>query len=59
MKVKIYSATVAHDNGKSTFKVVSLTGKEGAIKTIMAIENCPRSAIKKITKTKMLQPEND
>jgi hypothetical protein len=39
--------------------VVSLSGKEGAIKIIMAMEQCPRSAIIKIAKAKKIHPEND
>ncbi len=57
MKITIYSATVAHDKGKSKFKVVTLSGKEGAIKTIMAMEQCPRSAIIRIAKAKKIRPE--
>jgi hypothetical protein len=52
MKISIYSATVAHDKGKSKFKVVSLNGREGAINIIMAMEQCPRSAISKIIQIK-------
>ena len=48
-KIATYIAILSHDRGRSKIKVVSLSGKKGAIKMIMAMENCPRSAIASIT----------
>jgi hypothetical protein len=51
-KIEVYKAVLAHDKGRFTLKIVSLSGREGAICQIMAAEGCPRSAIKSISKTK-------
>ncbi|WP_126652179.1 hypothetical protein [Chryseobacterium aureum] len=50
MKIEIYVATVQHDKGKTKFRVVSLSGKEGAIEQVKTLENCPESAIIAVTK---------
>jgi hypothetical protein len=55
MKIGIYKATLTHDNGKIKLNVVSLSGKQGAIKQIMVSEKCPESAI---TKIKKLSPKS-
>lgn len=43
--VETYIATLQHDKGRIRLQVVSMSGKQGAIRQIMAIENCPLSAI--------------
>ncbi|WP_343642354.1 hypothetical protein [Chryseobacterium sp.] len=50
MKIEIYVATVQHDKGQTKLRVVSLSGKQGAIQQITALENCPECAITTITK---------
>lgn len=50
MILETYRATVTHDKGIVRFRVVSLSGKKGAIEQIMAAEGCPRRAIIKIIK---------
>lgn len=50
--LKTYIATLSHDNGKAKIRIVSLSGKKGAISQIMAAESCPASAILKLKKVK-------
>ena len=50
MKMEIVRATVKNDSGTAKLKVVSLSGKHGAIKQIITSENCPECAILKIVK---------
>lgn len=45
-----FIVTVKNDKGTAKLKVVSLSGKQGAIKQIIASENCPENAILKIVK---------
>jgi hypothetical protein len=52
MEIKTYRATLKHDKGKVKLRVTSLSGEEGAIEMIMAVENCPRCAIIKIKELK-------
>lgn len=48
--MEIFVATVRHDNGIVKLKVVSLSGKDRAIRQITAIEGCPKSAIVDLVK---------
>jgi hypothetical protein len=48
--IEHYIMKVKHDNGQIRIRVTSLSGKEAAIRQIMAVEGCPRSAIKSIKK---------
>ncbi|MDB5158716.1 MAG: hypothetical protein JWR50_3423 [Mucilaginibacter sp.] len=57
IRIKTYTAVLLHDRGRSRIKVISLSGKQRAIKTIMAMENCPRSAIASITTFNLKQDE--
>lgn len=50
MRISIYRVVLSSDSGKVTLKVVSLSGKKGALKTVLAMENCPPSAIISIVK---------
>lgn len=50
MKIEIFIATVKNDNGTTKLKVVSLSGKQGAIHQITASEHCPVCAIVEIVK---------
>ncbi len=50
MTMETYTATVKHDNGTVTLKVVSLNGKQGAIEQITIVEGCPECAIVDIIK---------
>lgn len=50
MIIENFIATVQHDKGRIKLKVVSLSGEQGAIEQIMAVENCPQRAIVKLKK---------
>ena len=45
MTIGIYKATLKHDTGTTTLRVVSLSGKQGAIQQITTVEGCPECAI--------------
>jgi hypothetical protein len=45
MIIETYIATLQHDKGRIRLQINSMSGKQGAIQQIMAIENCPLSAI--------------
>lgn len=45
MIIETYIATLQHDKGRIRFQIISMSGKQGAIQQIIAIENCPLSAI--------------
>ena len=45
MTIGIYKATLKHDTGTTTLRVVSLSGKQGAIQQITTSEGCPECAI--------------
>ena len=45
MKIETYLVTLRHDNGTHRLKVVSLSGKQGAIRQVTATEHCPECAI--------------
>lgn len=48
MTIETYIATLKHDKGKARVKVVSLSGEQGAIQQITAVEGCPERAIIKL-----------
>lgn len=48
MTIETYIATLKHDKGTARIKVVSLSGEQGAIQQITAIEGCPDRAIIKL-----------
>ncbi|WP_158542202.1 hypothetical protein [Pedobacter chinensis] len=48
MTIQTYKATLKHGKGKATLTVVSLSGEQGAIQHITAVEGCPESAIVKL-----------
>lgn len=48
--METYKATLKHDTGKVTLTIVSLSGKQGAIQQITAVEDCPECAIVDIVK---------
>lgn len=48
MKLEYFVATVKHNQGRVKMQIISLTGIDGAIASILAAEGCPRSAIKSI-----------
>ena len=50
MVVAYYKATLKHDTGTTTLRVVSLSGKQGAIQQITTAEGCPECAIVDIVK---------
>ena len=50
MIIETYIATLNHDKGTIRLKVVSLSGKQGCIQQIIAIEGCPECAIVDIVK---------
>ena len=50
MTIGIYKATLKHDTGKTTLRVVSLSRKQGAIQQITTTEGCPECAIVDIVK---------
>lgn len=43
--IETYIAILQHDKGRIRFQINSMSGKQGAVRQIMAIENCPLSAI--------------
>ncbi len=45
MRIETYVVTVRHDNGKTRIRVVSLSGKQGAITQVVTAEGCPECAI--------------
>lgn len=45
MTIEIYKATLKHNTGTTTLRVVSLSGKQGAIQQITTSEGCPECAI--------------
>jgi len=45
MIIETYIATLQHGKGRIRFQINSMSGKQGAIQKIMAIENCPMRAI--------------
>lgn len=45
MIIETYIATLQHDKGRIRLQINSMSGKQGAIQQIMAIENCPMRAI--------------
>lgn len=50
MIIETYRATLKHDNGIVKLKVISLSGKQGAIRQITTAEGCLECAIVKIVK---------
>lgn len=46
MIIETYIATLQHGKGRIRFQINSMSGKEGAIQQIMAIENCPMIKMK-------------
>ena len=50
MTIEIYEATLKHDTGTTMLRVISLSGKQGAIQQITAVEGCPECAIVDIVK---------
>ncbi len=48
MTIETYKATLKHDKGTARVKVVSLSGEQGAIQQITAVEHCPERAIIKL-----------
>ena len=50
MTIEIYEATLKHDTGTTMLRVISLSGKQGAIKQITTAEGCPECAIVDIVK---------
>lgn len=48
MTIETYIATLKHDKGTARVKVVSLSGEQGAIQQITAVERCPERAIIKL-----------
>lgn len=50
MKAEKFIIKLKHDTGDMSFKVVSLSGEQGAIAQVLKNERCPESAISKITK---------
>ena len=45
MTIEIYEATLKHDTGTTMLRVISLSGKQGAIQQITTVEGCPECAI--------------
>ena len=45
MTIEIYEATLKHDTGTTMLRVISLSGKQGAIQQITIAEGCPECAI--------------
>lgn len=45
MIIETYTVTLQHDKGRVRLQVASMSGKQGVIQQIMAIENCPMRAI--------------
>ena len=45
MTIEIYEATLKHDTGTTMLRIISLSGKQGAIQQITAVEGCPECAI--------------
>ena len=45
MTIEIYEATMKHDTGTTMLRVISLSGKQGAIQQITIAEGCPKYAI--------------
>lgn len=45
MIIETYIATLQHGKDRIRFQINSMSGKQGAIQQIMAIENCPMRAI--------------
>ena len=45
MIIETYIATLQHDKGRIRLQINSMSGKQGAIQQIIAIENCPMRAI--------------
>ncbi|MCY1662566.1 hypothetical protein [Chryseobacterium sp. SL1] len=52
MKIGIYKVSLKDDKGSVQLNIVSLSGKKGAKKQVMASEKCPKSAITAIKKIK-------
>gem|GEM_PF-2019743 len=48
MKLRTYLATIKHDSGKAKLKVVSMSGRKGAVTQVTAFENCDENAILKL-----------
>lgn len=57
MTIETYIATLKHDKGTASVKVVSLSGEQGEIQQITAVEGCPERAIikLKLTNSKKVQ----
>ncbi len=50
MELITYVATIRHDDGEFKIRVVSLSGRKGAIQQITTAEKCPECAIVKLEK---------
>lgn len=50
MTPETFIATLKHDRGMIKIKIVSLSGRRGALQQLIAVEGCPESAIVQLTK---------
>jgi hypothetical protein len=50
MILETFKITLKHDAGKSTVKLTSMSGEQGAIAQLLACEGCPKGAMIRIKK---------
>jgi hypothetical protein len=55
MEVSTFQVVLRHDHGIKRLVVTSLSGEQGAVAQVMGAEDCPRSAILKITELKTIK----